>query len=256
MNYMGGNSSWPLATTPSKMTTLSDTATYLLGKHSLRFGATYSHGNVDYYRATYGRGRIDFDPTDFLEGNVYPWRILYGDPGRNISMNSFGLFAQDGYRVRKNVTLNLGLRYDLTYPIKDSQNRLGNFDPAKGMVQVGFGTNQLYPTNYNNISPRLGVAWDVFGNGRTVVRSGFGMIYVQPSIRTFVNSSGANLVPTGLLTQLDYTDGSVRVQPPTGTITSFVQTTGDPSEINWNTTGPIFPVNSSSSTDLQYRLAL
>ena len=247
MNYMGGNSSWPLDTTPSKTTTLSDTATFLVGKHSLRFGMSYTHGNVDYFRANYGRGRVDFDTlSDFLQGNVYAWRILYGDPGRNISMNSIGLFAQDDYRVTKNVMLNLGLRYDVTYPIKDSQNRLGNFDPEKGMVQVGFGTNQLYPTNYNNISPRIGVAWDVFGNGKTVVRSGFGMIYIQPSIRTFVNSAGANLVPTGLQTQLDYTDGSVLVQPPTGTITSFVQNTHDASELNWNTTGPIFPVNSSS----------
>ncbi len=245
MNYMGGNSSWPLATTPSKTTTVSDTVTYTVGKHSVRFGGSYTHGNVDYFRANYGRGRIDFDTlSDFLEGNVASWRILYGDPGRNISINAIGLFAQDDYRVSRTVTLNLGLRYDITYPIKDSQNRLGNYDPTKGLVQVGIGTHQLYPTNYNNVSPRLGIAWDVRGDGRTVVRSGFGMIYIQPSIRTFVNSAGLNLVPTGLQTQLDYTDGTVRVQPPTGTITSYVVQSNDPTPINWNTTGPIFPINS------------
>jgi len=246
MNYMGGNSSWPLETTPSKTTILSDTVTYNFGKHSLRFGGLFSHGNVDYYRANYGRGRIDFDSlSDFLEGNVYGWRLLYGDPSRNLSMNSFGLFVQDDYRISKKMTLNLGLRYDVTYPIKDSQDRLGNFDPAKGLVQVGMGIGQLYPTNYNNVSPRLGIAYDVFGNGKTVVRAGFGMIFVQPSMRTFVNSSGLNLVPTGLQTQLDYSDGTVVVQAPTGNITSYVQTNGDPSQISWNTTGPIFPSNDS-----------
>ncbi len=244
MNYMGGNSSWPLATTPSRTMTLSDTATYLVGKHSLRFGYSYSLGDVQYFRANYGRGRIDFDTlSDFLEGNVASWRILYGDPSRDIRMTSNGLFAQDDYRITRRVTLNLGLRYDITLPIKDTQNRLGNYDPTKGLVQVGYGISQLYPTRYNNVSPRLGVAWDAFGNGKTVVRSAFGMIYIQPSIRTFVNSAGLNLVPTGLQTQLDYTNGNVVVQAPTGTITSFVYQSNDPTQINWTPAGPIFPIN-------------
>ena len=245
MNYMGGNSSWPLATTPSKTISLSDTATFLVGKHSLKFGGVWTHGNVDYFRANYGRGRIDFDSlTDFLQGDPVSWRILYGDPGRDITMNAFGLFAQDDWRVTKNVTLNLGLRWDVTYPIKDSENRLGNYDAEKGMVQVGFGLKQLYPTHYDNFSPRIGAAWDLKGDGKTVIRAGFGMIYVEPSIRTFVNSAGLNLVPTGLQTQLDYTDGSTVLQPPTGTMTSFVYQSSDTSLLNWNTTGPIFPINS------------
>ncbi len=246
MNYMGGNSSWPLATTPSRNINISDSATYTIGRHSLRFGGAYSFGNVDYYRANYGRGRIDFDTLDdFLLGNVASWRILYGDPGRQLRQTSDSLYFQDDYRITKKVTVNLGLRYDITLPIKDSQNRLGNFLPSEGLQQVGFGISQLYPTHYNNLSPRLGVAWDVFGNGRTVVRSGFGMIYIEPSIRTFINSSGLNLVPTGLVTQLDYADGHSVTQAPTGNITSFVYQSNDPTQINWNTTGPIFPFSAT-----------
>jgi len=247
-NYMGGNSSWPLSTSPSRTNNYSDAVTYSRGKHSLRFGAVFSDGGVDYYRAGYGRGRVDFNnlsdfltssPDDPTANNVHSWRLLYGDPGRNISLKSFGLYAQDDYRISRRVTLNLGLRYDVTYPIKDAKNQLANYVPSVGFVQVGQGISAPYQTNYNNVSPRLGVSWDIFGTGKTILRSGFGMIYVEPSIRTFMfNGGGLNLNPTGII--IDGKQG-------TGTITSFLQTAADTSLINWNTTGPIFPVTNTSS---------
>ncbi len=240
-NYMGGNSSWPLETTPSKTDSFSDTATYTHGKHSIRFGGSFRYGDVNYYRATEGRGRVDFsDLTDFMDGNVHRWEFLYGDPARNVSQKSFGFFAQDDFRVRSNVTLNLGLRYDITDPIKDSRNLLANYVPTSrsGIVQVGQGISSPYPTNYNNLSPRVGVAWDVFGTGKTVLRSGFGIIFEQPSIRTFMyNGGGLNLNPSGV----PYVDASGNVVQPTGTITSFLQESSDGSQINWSSTGPIFP---------------
>jgi hypothetical protein len=240
-NYMGGNSSWPLETTPSKTDSFSDTATYTRGKHSIRFGGSFRYGDVNYYRATEGRGRVDFsDLTDFIDGNVHRWEFLYGDPARNVSQKSFGFFAQDNYRVRSNVTLNLGVRYDITDPIKDSRNLLANYVPTSpsGIVQVGQGISSPYPTNYNNLSPRVGVAWDVFGAGKTVFRSGFGIIFEQPSIRTFMyNGGGLNLNPSGV----PYVDASGNVVQPTGTITSFLQESSDGTQINWSTAGPIFP---------------
>jgi Carboxypeptidase regulatory-like domain/TonB dependent receptor-like, beta-barrel len=243
-DYMGGNSSWPLRTTPSSTQSYSDTASVTFGKHTLKFGGVFSDGGVDYYRASYGRGRVDFHYLpDFLTGNVRSWRLLYGDPGRSISMKSWGLFAQDDYRVTRNVTLNLGLRYDVTYPIHDSRNMLANYVPGQGLEQVGMGISQPYQTNYNNVSPRLGVAWDLFGNSKTVVRSGFGMIYIQPSIRTFAYSGGGlNLNPSGLAKVLP--NGTVL--PPSGTITSYLLTGADPGLINWSVAGPIFPVNDTS----------
>jgi hypothetical protein len=243
-NYMGGNSSWPTQTSPSHTENYSDTASYTAGKHTLRFGGLFSNGGVDYYRANTGRGRVDFRYLpNFLEGTVRSWRLLYGDPARNISMKSWGLFLQDDFRVSRRVTLNLGLRYDVTYPIKDTQNRLANYDPSQGIVQVGHGISQPYQTNYGNISPRLGAAWDVFGTGKTVLRSGFGMIYVQPAIRSFVYSSGGlNLNPSGLDKVLP--DGTI--VPGTGNITSFLLQGADPGLIKWDTIGPIFPVNDAS----------
>lgn len=238
-NYLGGNSSWPLSTTPTHTESYSDTVAYTAGNHAIRFGGNFNNGGVNYYRAGNGRGRVDFHHLDdFLTGNVRSWSLLFGNPQRDLSIKSFGLFVQDDYRVSRGVTLNLGLRYDVTFPIKDAHNQLANFVPSEGIEQVGFGISQPYQTNWKNFSPRLGVAWDVFGTGKTVLRSGFGVIYVQPSIRTFAfNGGGLNLNPSAL------------IQPgANGNISSFLISGGDPSLINWSTTGPIFPVNGSVSS--------
>ncbi|MGA8074135.1 MAG: TonB-dependent receptor, partial [Candidatus Acidiferrales bacterium] len=243
-DYMGGNSSWPLSTSPSATYNYSDTISFTSGRHSIHFGGSFMHGNVNYYRASFGRGRVNFDSlADFLAGNSEFWDLLYGDPSRNVSLNSWGLFAQDDFRITPRVTINAGLRYDVTYPIKDKHNMLANFVPTEGIVQVGDGISQPYPTNYNNVSPRIGVAWDVFGTGKTVVRGGFGMIFVQPSIRTFMFSGGGlNLNPSGI----------AGVTPGTGTITSFEVESEDPSFITWNTDGPIFPVSNTSQNSCSF----
>ncbi len=73
-NYLGGNSSWPLWTTPSHTENYSDTVSFSSGKHSLRFGGVFSNGAVDYLRATEGRGRVDFRHlSNFLAGDVRDW---------------------------------------------------------------------------------------------------------------------------------------------------------------------------------------
>lgn len=246
-DYMGGNSGWPLETTPSATYSWSDTLSCTTGRHSLRMGGEFRYGDVSYYRATEGRGRVDFsDLTDFVTGTAHKWEKLYGDPKRDVSMKSLGLFAQDAFRLRPGLTLNLGLRWDVTYPIKDSRNLLANYVPTLangqpgGVVQVGDGIRTPYDTSYKGVSPRAGFAWDVFGKGRTVVRGGAGVIFEQPSIRTFLFSGGGlNLNPTA---------GSLGVTPGNGTINAFLQDSRDVSLINWSLAGPVFPSESQSGS--------
>jgi hypothetical protein len=254
-NYMGGNSGWPLETTPSQTYNWSDTASYTAGRHTLRYGGQFMYGDVKYFRATEGRGRVDFeDLTDFFAGDAHRWELLYGDPGRDVSMKSFGLFLQDGYRATQHLTLNFGLRYDVTFPVKDSRNLLANYIPTLadgkpgGIVQVGRGIDSPYPTRYNNISPRLGFAYDVFGNGKTIVRGGGGIIFEQPSIRTFMFSGGGlNLNPSGI----PYVDQYGNTIQPNGTITAFLVSTTDTSLLNWGTgPGAIFPASAGQSCSL------
>jgi len=248
-DYMGGNSSWPLNTTPIKTYSFGDTASYTRGRQTLRFGGTFRSGNVDYYRAGTGRGRIDFrDLWNFMAGDVRRWRFLYGDPHRQVSQKSIGLFLEDDWKVTPRLNLNLGLRYDVTGAIKDAHDQLANYVPGSpsGLVQVGQGISSPYPVNHNNISPRVGLSWDVFGTGKTVLRSGFGVIFEQPSIRTFMfNGGGLNLNPSGV----PYIDGNGVQQSPAGTITSFLQISSDGTQINWlapNQAPTIFPNVSNS----------
>jgi hypothetical protein len=245
-DYMGGNSGWPLETTPSRTENISDTASFTSGKHTLRFGGNYRYGTVNYFRANDGRGRIDFDSLEaFAAGNVDEnvdkWEKFYGDPTRDVDLKSVGFFIQDGYRIRPRLTINLGLRYDITSPIEDSRNLLANFFPTgshPGIIQVGKGISSPYPATYNNISPRLGFAWDIFGTGKTILRAGGGLIFEQPSIRTFMfNSGGLNLNPT---------TAALGVTPGTGNITNYLDFSTNSSLINWPsvtnpTPGPVFP---------------
>jgi hypothetical protein len=161
-------------------------------------------------------------------------------------MKSFGLFVQDDFRATRRLTLNLGLRYDVTRPIKDSKNRLANYVPSQGVEQVGYGISEPYKTNWANFSPRVGAAFDVFGTGKTILRGGFGMIYVQPAIRTFAfNGGGLNLNPSALIPGGKGTMTSYLVNPGNHGLTDCsagpcVEWSSDPAQ------GSIFPINDPS----------
>lgn len=228
-NYLGGNSSWPLYTAPDTTYQLLDNVTYTRGKHSIRFGGEFRRGGSDYLRASYGRGRVRFSSLeDFIAGTVRQnsfggGNLLVGDAHRNLSLSAVGGFVQDDWRISPRVTLNLGVRYDLSFPIQEQNDLLANFIPGRGIIQVGHGINSIYPLDKNNLSPRIGIAWDVFGTGKTVLRFGGAIIYEQPSIRDFINSGGVNLNPTSP------TSGTT---PGNGTINTFSLSL-DSSQINW-----------------------
>ena len=167
-----------------------------------------------------------------------------------MSMKSFGLFVQDGYRATRRLTLNFGLRYGVTFPIKDSRNLLANYVPTLsngqpgGVVQVGDGISSPYPTRFNNVSPRLGFAYDVFGTGKTILRGGGGIIFVQPSIRTFMFSGGGlNLNPS---------TAALGVTPGNGSINAFLVDSTDVSQINWGV-GPGPGISFFGDRRLQHR---
>ena len=109
-------------------------------------------------------------------------RIAY-----NFRANSYDLFAQDDWRIRANLTLNLGLRYEYNGPYTEAKNQIVNLDVAPGFTaavpvepgQVGpfFGVfpASLIQPDRNNFAPRLGLAWKPMK--QTVVRAGYGINY-------------------------------------------------------------------------------
>ena len=127
---------------------------------------------------------------DFLAGNVYQSTILSGDVRRHVNQNIFDLFAQDSWRVTREVNINLGLRWDFQGPMHTGQQDLSTFDPSKGgLVVVGQQIDDLYPRSWKNFSPRLGFTYQPNGRDDFVVRGGLGLYYDTPATSPFLDQA-------------------------------------------------------------------
>ena len=166
-----------------------DGFSWKLNKHDLKFGFEFRRTSIQQYFDKYFRGKLTFDSVpDFLAGNLdtnFGKSFQYsGDTTRHTSQNNYGLYVQDSFHINSRVTLNYGLRWDYYGVIAEENNlfsNITNLDPVNAtltLTQVGQpGLSQLYQPDYRNFAPRVSIAWDVFGSGKTVVRSGFGMFY-------------------------------------------------------------------------------
>jgi hypothetical protein len=242
---------WPKTVGPDGVLQIADQVSYLRGKHAFKFGGEILRNTSSNNVTANAKGPVQFHGlTNFFEGIGQPSTntgFLTGNLARNMSFEGYAAFLQDDWRVTPRLTVNLGLRYELTTVFKESNNLVGNFDPtsATGLVQVGQGITSPYNGNHHNFSPRVGFAWDIFGNGKTVVRGGASLIYEQLSLDALNGQSnflGLRMVPTGA--QLFSTgDGATFTQGP-GTI-NVVDTpglSGTQAQLNW--------ANNSSTTPL------
>ncbi|MBZ5546830.1 MAG: carboxypeptidase regulatory-like domain-containing protein [Acidobacteriia bacterium] len=255
-----GGFNWPKVQGPDTRFQFIDHVSYTVGKHAIKFGGEL-HRDA-FSGGAYGgsRGRIKFigtgayviDPVlgtgssgleDFFAGLPTVGNLLVGDPTRHIHNWGYAGFVQDDFRATRNVTLNFGLRYEVNTVIKEDHNLLGNFDPTKGLIQVGqSGVSGPYNPDRKNFAPRVGFAWDVSGNGRTVLRAGGGIMYETLNWESFLalnNSLGLATVPTGA--QINSSGGTAG-----GTISAAVGTF-DGSTLNWN--GTVFPGNNTINCD-------
>jgi len=206
-----------------------DNISYLKGKHSFKFGGEFTHIHID-FNGHDTRGRIQFRggaASAALPGNAalaaldtplmdffagYPGRAfqLVGTTPRTINWTSTAGFAQDDWRVKQRLMLNLGLRYSYVSPLKEANNLYGTFDPTLGLVQQGQASvgSTIVKPDYKDFSPRLGFAWDITGKGTTVVRGGASVLYSMFSTAQFMQSGqqnfggggGLHVIPTGACT--------------------------------------------------------
>ena len=165
------------------------------GNHSVRFGGEVSYEKIvhdtlldNYGLFTFNGSKTGNAYADFLLG--LPATMSQDAPIRKLDNGAyFSAYVQDDYRVHSRVTLNLGVRYDVQMPLTDPLDRKLAFLPgARSQVAPNAPEGLLFPgdpgvgrgivrTDLNNVAPRLGVAWDVIGDGRTSVRSAFGIFY-------------------------------------------------------------------------------
>jgi hypothetical protein len=207
---LGGN--WPKIVGPNQNLEILDHISYLHGKNAFKFGGEYSYVETTSGATSNAKGQVKFKNSkngtpaleNFLLGNTGSGSSIFvGDPIRDVHTNHIAAFFQDDYRATPRLTLNLGVRYELGTVWADANNRLGNFDPNSptGFVQVGNGIVSPYNPDHRDWSPRVGFAWDIFGNQKTVLRAGAGLMYEFVPSSAFLNSGGNAVglgkVPTG-----------------------------------------------------------
>jgi hypothetical protein len=165
-----------------------DNISWKLGRHDMKFGYEFRRTSIG--QESLGkdfRGKLSFtDLPSFLAGN--PSTSFgksfdyFGDSTRHTFENNHGVYFQDSFHLFPRFTLNYGLRWDYLGVVSEKRNLMSNITSLAGgtvtLTQVGQpGLSRLYEPDYKNFAPRVSAAWDVFGTGKTVVRSGFGLFF-------------------------------------------------------------------------------
>jgi len=158
-------------------TSLEEVLALTRGRHSIKLGGLFMR-----FRA--GRDNIEspeiryFNLADFLADIAGQAQVTYGVNPFSMRQWQTGYFIQDDFKVRSNLVLNLGIRYDYFSVPNERDGRLFNRSEP-----FGFGSlrpaDSIYNADYNNFSPRFGFAWTVDSAAKTVVRGGFGM-FINP----------------------------------------------------------------------------
>ncbi len=167
------------------------------GKHVTSYGGQFRRTQINGYQANFASGTFSFTVqgytnnslANFLLGRPDIFTQAGGDFTRDLRGWELGAYTQDEYRLSPKLTLNYGVRYEITTPFNDIRDRLMAFSPGKqsvvhpnapaGLLFPGdSGTpSTIAPIFKGDVAPRVGFAWDPRGNSRTVIRSAYGIFY-------------------------------------------------------------------------------
>src|SRR6266404_1665237 len=277
-----------------------DTFSWTRGKHSLRAGGERVQYQLNRFNNFAVRGSLTTAATpagggnpafteiqNFLQGRVTSIQSAFGDPARNFIATDYAGFVQDDYRYSPRLTFNVGLRWEGMSFGHDKLYRAGVFDPALAaqgknpflipakVNLAGFtGTPGVSDCalkscfDANNFAPRVGFAWDVNGNQKTVVRGGYGIYYQRLSNQNILQNSLAApftvqpLSSTTTPASFQLANPFASIPPPSIVASAYIPTatsfaglrrisgTG-PLDINDPNVGPIF-VNAAGQACLNY----
>ena len=161
-----------------KLFQFSDNAAYTRGRHSLNLGIDYRFYHLPAQQVQSPFGFYQFSSlANFLQ--AIPTSVEMTLPSSNLVRNwrqsMIAAYVQDDFRVSRRLTLNLGLRYERISLPGEENALLSNLRSLQA-PQATVGTLFTNPSNLN-FAPRAGLAWDPFGDGKTSIRSGFGIFY-------------------------------------------------------------------------------
>jgi Carboxypeptidase regulatory-like domain/TonB dependent receptor len=169
---------------------LGDTVSSFYGRHSIKIGGEYRQFLNNNFRL--GSGAFNFaSVAAFVADNANSFSVTLGSQSSAIAQGALGFFAQDDYKWRPNVTLELGLRYDWNMTPSERYDRFIVFKPQNAsIVRLGRDDSEIYHQNTRNFQPRVGFAWDPFKDGKTAVRGAYGIFVNQPITNVVAGTAG------------------------------------------------------------------
>ncbi len=227
-----------------------DTLRWTLGKHNLTFGGEYGRGRNDIINNFRANGVWDFNGAapftgdglaDFLIGKFNSLTQGIGEY-KNTRFHRMGLFVQDSFKVHRRLTLDAGVRWEPFFPFTDEVDRIATWHPGsqsqrypnapRGIIYAGDNVPKgTVPVSWGNLGPRLGFAWDVFGDGKTAIRGAYGIFF--DSFNSIATNSQANQAPFGTVVSVFGNATNSFADPWVGTANPFPGQKNPPKEVRF-----------------------
>lgn len=174
----------------------SDNVSWVRGKHSFKFGTEFRDFRNNNFNGD--PGQLVFNSVnDFINGTVDSSARTIGNVANRITQNALDFYAMDSYKFKPYLTLELGLRYAWNMTPSEASSRFVNFVPGGALGSMLVPTSEPYAQNNKNFQPRLGFAWDLFHNQKTVLRGAYAYQVDEPvtGVVTGLASNPPNALP-------------------------------------------------------------
>jgi hypothetical protein len=219
--YIGGVQGYPLSTRPDATYDWSEHFSWVKGNHTIKLGGNFQRATTNSIRndartglavgyfspyasvvpGSYGYQSVQNDVEQLLLGKADLADRSFGDTHRHITQNSVGFYAQDSWKIKPRLTLSYGLRYEINGTLRDKNNNEAIFDPVRGFLKVGTDISGIHNVDYKDFGPHAGVAWDIFGNGKTALRAGYSLSYDVANFAALASPYLFAHAHTGVFTQ-------------------------------------------------------